>query len=285
MIVLKDIRYVRIGTSDMDNAVRFATRILGLEVESQDRRATYLRSDARDHTLVYLDAPAEDHTIGFDLVSLKELETAAAELENAGFPVHAGTTAECEQRRVKAFVSFREPSGTTIDLVAQPWHSGRAHAPSRIAGITGFSHVGLYTNAPARDQEFWTAVLSARVSDWIGEAPLLRIDEVHHKIALFPANRHGVQHINHQVESIDDIMRSYYFLREQGVRIRFGPGRHPTSGAMFLYFEGPDGMTYEYSTGVRLIKEESDYAPRQFPFRSSSFCMWGSTPDIPEFKT
>jgi len=29
-------------------------------------------------------------------------------------------------------------------------------------------------------------------------APLLRIDEVHHKIALFPSIRHGVQHINHQ---------------------------------------------------------------------------------------
>jgi 2,3-dihydroxy-p-cumate/2,3-dihydroxybenzoate 3,4-dioxygenase len=152
-------------------------------------------------------------------------------------------------------------------------------------GITGFSHVGLYTNAAARDQEFWTATCSARVSDWIGEAPLLRIDEVHHKIALFPSTRHGVQHINHQVEGIDDLMRSYYFLREQGVHIRFGPGRHPTSGATFLYFEGPDGMTYEYSTGVRMIDDDTDYRPRQFPFRSSSFCMWGAKPDIPEFNT
>ena len=32
------------------------------------------------------------------------------------------------------------------------------------------------------------------------------------------------------------LMRSYYFLREQNARIRFGPGRHPTSEAMFLYF-------------------------------------------------
>jgi hypothetical protein len=47
---------------------------------------------------------------------------------------------------------------------------------------------------------------------------------VHHRIALFPSKRHGVQHINHQVESIDDVMRSYYFLRERNVRIRFGPG-------------------------------------------------------------
>jgi 2,3-dihydroxy-p-cumate/2,3-dihydroxybenzoate 3,4-dioxygenase len=93
--------------------------------------------------------------------------------------------------------------------------------------------------------------------------------------------------VNHQVHGVDDVMRAYYFLRERGVRIVFGPGRHPTSGAVFLYFEGPDGMVYEYSTGVRLIKseEEASYRPRQFPFEPSSFCMWGSKPDIPEFRS
>jgi 2,3-dihydroxy-p-cumate/2,3-dihydroxybenzoate 3,4-dioxygenase len=285
MIALRDIRYVRLGSRDVDGAVGFATRILGLELASRDRHGAYLRSDDRDHTLVYLDAPPEEHAIGFELRTAAELEQAAAELEAAGFPVHAGTATECEQRRIGAFVSFREPSGATIELVARPWHSGRAYFPSRAAGITGFSHVGLYTRSAARDQSFWTGVCGARVSDWIGEAPLLRIDEVHHKIALFPASRHGVQHINHQVAGVDDVMRSYYFLREQGVRIRFGPGRHPTSGAIFLYFEGPDGMTYEYSTGVRLIHDESAYQPRQFPSRPSSFCAWGALPDIPEFRT
>jgi hypothetical protein len=71
------------------------------------------------------------------------------------------------------------------------------------------------------------------------------------------------------------------------VRIDFGPGRHPTSGAVFLYFAGPDGMVYEYSTGVRLIKpdEEPGYRPRQFAFAPESFCMRGSRPDIAEFRT
>jgi 2,3-dihydroxy-p-cumate/2,3-dihydroxybenzoate 3,4-dioxygenase len=285
MISLHDIRYVRIGTGDIDHSVKFATRMLGLEVADRDSGAAYLRSDDRDHTLVYLDAPVDQHTVGFELRTQAELDAAAAELEAAGFAVKAGTASECDQRRVGAFVSFREPSGTTVDLVAKPWHSGRHYAPSRPAGITGFSHIGLYTQSAARDERFWTQTCNARVSDWIGDAPLLRIDAVHHKMALFPAKRSGVQHINHQVAGIDDVMRSYYLLRENGVHIRFGPGRHPTSGAMFLYFEGPDGMTYEYSTGVRMIDDEMTYQPRKFPFKSTSFCAWGSKPDIPEFKT
>ncbi|WP_341649452.1 VOC family protein [Thauera humireducens] len=77
---------------------------------------------------------------------------------------------------------------------------------------------------------------NAWVSDWIGPSPLLRIDDVHHRIALFPTDRSGIQHINHQVESVDDIMRSWYFLQERGVPVVFGPGRHPTSGARFILF-------------------------------------------------
>ena len=182
-------------------------------------------------------------------------------------------------------MTFKDPSGNVIELVVRPAHSGRRYFPSRDAGITEFSHVGLHSIAPRNDETFWTTLCNARVSDRIGNAPLLRIDPVHHRIALFPSKRNGVQHINHQVESIDDIMRSYYFLREQNVRIRFGPGRHPTSGAMFLYFEGPDGMIYEYSSGVRLITDEAAHEPRQFPVATTSYCAWGSKPDIPEFET
>jgi 2,3-dihydroxy-p-cumate/2,3-dihydroxybenzoate 3,4-dioxygenase len=152
-------------------------------------------------------------------------------------------------------------------------------------GLTGLSHIGLCTTEARRDERFWTGFCNARVSDRIGYAPLLRIDPVHHKLALFPSARCGVQHVNHQLAGIDDVMRAWYRLRKLGVRILFGPGRHPTSHAVFLYFEGPDGMVYEYSSGVRLIAadEEADYRPRQFPVSDESFCMWGAVSEIAEF--
>jgi 2,3-dihydroxy-p-cumate/2,3-dihydroxybenzoate 3,4-dioxygenase len=285
MINLHDIRYVRLGTANLDETVRFATTVLGLEQVRKEAGCVYLRGDDRDHTLVYFAGDPMDHTTAFELESDEDLDAAAALLERNGHAVHLGSRDECEQRRVEAFINLRDPTGNSIDLVLRPHHSGRRYFPSRDAGITSFSHVGLRTTDARRDEAFWTTVSNARVSDWIGEAPLLRIDEVHHKIALFPSKHAGIQHINHQVESIDDIMRSYYMLRERGVRIVFGPGRHPTSGARFLYFEGPDGMTYEYSSGVRMITDEENYRPRQFPFEPSGFCMWGARPDIPEFKT
>lgn len=53
-------------------------------------------------------------------------------------------------------------------------------------GITGFSHVGLYITNATRDEAFWTQVCNARVSDRIGDAPLMRLGTIHHSLALFP---------------------------------------------------------------------------------------------------
>ncbi|MCY1259823.1 1,2-dihydroxynaphthalene dioxygenase [compost metagenome] len=288
MIHLSDIRYVRLGTRDLQGCELYATQVLGLEVAHREKGALYFRSDSRDHTLCYFEGDAKDHTSAFEVASPAELAAAADLLDRNDVRVVTGSKEQCELRRVGAFINFRDPSGNSIDLVVAPDHSGRRYFPSRDAGITGFSHIGLRSTNPARDETFWTGLCNAKVSDWIGEAPLLRIDEIHHKIALFPSTYAGVQHINHQVESVDDLMRSYYLLRERGVRILFGPGRHPTSGAVFLYFEGPDDMIYEYSTGVRTIsvEDEKTYRPRHFPTgTSSSFCMWGAKPDIAEFRS
>ena len=287
MIHLHDIRYVRLGTGDLEGAVRYATQVLGLEVARRSGGSVYFKSDSRDHTLCYFDGDPRDHTAAFEVDSSAELDHALESLGAAGYAARRGGADEAERRHVGEFVNFKDPSGNSIDLVHAPHHSGRRYFPSRDAGITGFSHIGLRTLDARRDEAFWTGLMSARVSDRIGEAALLRIDEVHHKIALFPSGFAGVQHINHQVESIDDVMRAYYVLQERGVKILFGPGRHPTSGAIFLYFVGPDGMIYEYSTGVRLIsaQDEVTWRPRSFPAVTSSFCLWGSKPDIPEFKT
>jgi 2,3-dihydroxy-p-cumate/2,3-dihydroxybenzoate 3,4-dioxygenase len=287
MINLHDIRYIRLGTANLDEARRYATQVLGLQVAREANGAVYFRSDNRDHTLCYYEGDPQETTTAFEVRTAQDLEDAAVLLERHEFDVQHGSRADAEVRYVDDFIRFKDPSGNNIELVLRPHASGRRYFPSRDAGITGFSHIGLRTLNARRDELFWTQLANARVSDRIGEAPLLRIDEVHHKIALFPSSHPGVQHINHQVETVDDLMRAYYFLVERGIRILFGPGRHPTSGAMFLYFEGPDGMTYEYSTGVSLISPENDasHQPRQFPAEGAGFCAWGAKPDIPEFKS
>ena len=284
MIKLQDVSYVRLGTRDLEGAARFATAYLGLEVSERTKDSVYFKSDEREHTLCYFEGDPADHVAAFEVGERSDLDDAAATLERLGHEVVRGTVDEADRRKVRDFIRFRDPTGNPIELVWRPAHSGQRYHGTRDAGITGFSHIGLCSTDTVRDEAFWTEVCNARVSDRIGDAPLLRIDEVHHTIALFPSARAGIQHINHQVETGDDIMRSFHFLNDRQVRMVFGPGRHPTSSARFLYFEGPDGMVFEYSSGVRSIADELLYRERQFPFEPRGFCHWGARPNIAEFR-
>ena len=123
---------------------------------------------------------------------------------------------------------------------------------------------------------FWSTTFNAKVSDWIGDgACLMRIDPVHHKLAVFQADEPGLCHMNFQVAEIDDIFRNWHFLVDNGVEIEMGPGRHPQSTAVFLYFLGPEGFTYEYSFGVRRIEDDAAWSPRNFdPEELGSIDMW-----------
>lgn len=270
MIELKDLSYVRLGASSLDDAENFATRCLGLQIGEQSEKALYLRSDDRAHTLCYFEGDPADQTVGFEVEDESKLNAAAATLEKLGHSVHGGTPTECSQRKVKAFIGFKDPTGNQIELVVRPERSGKRYFATRDAGITGFSHVGLFTTDPARDERFWTQVCNARVSDRIGDIALMRVNAIHHTVALAPGRGAGIHHVNHQVQSNDDVLRSYYHLSGQRVPIVFGPGRHPTSGARFLYFRGPDQMVFEYSVGVDEIEDEETHRPRQFGFEPSS---------------
>lgn len=283
MIQLHDICYLRLGCQDLDQMVCFATTVLGLELRQRSATHAYLRGDDSTYNLCYIQGDASYDACAFELRDLAELDDAARQLADYGLAVHRGTRAECEERHVEAFLGFTDPNDNRIELVYRHHRTGVRYFPARDAGITEFGHFGLHSREIERDLSFWTGVLSARVSDRIGDGALLRIDQVHHKIALFPSQKTGIQHVNFQVKSIDDVMRSWYFLQEQQVPIVFGPGRHPTSTAMFIYFQGPDQRVYEYSSGVKLITDEATYTPRQFEMKPSSFCMWGATPKVAEF--
>jgi 2,3-dihydroxy-p-cumate/2,3-dihydroxybenzoate 3,4-dioxygenase len=148
---------------------------------------------------------------------------------------------------------------------------------SRAAGITEFGHFCVDAPDPGAAYEWWSSLFNIKVSDWIGnKAALLRFDPVHHKLAVFQGDRPGLCHINFQVESLDDVMRSWHFLNRHGVTIEQGPGRHPQSTAVFIYFLGPEGLTYEYSYGVRRIEDDAAWRPRYFdPDLPNSIDMWG----------
>ena len=277
MIELTDIAYVRSGVADLDKAVDFATAIVGLELAApSEPGVAHLRADSRHHCLALVEGPSGVIASGFQVADLDALEAAETELEGAGFTVRRGGRDEARSRRVREVIGFDDPFGNRLELVCQQEQVTRPVGFHRPAGITEFGHLCLDAPDVHEANRFYRSRFNARVSDWIGDkACLLRIDPVHHKLAVFQADGPGLCHMNFQVQTIDDVFRNWHFLVEHGVEIEMGPGRHPQSTAIFLYFLGPEGFTYEYSFGVRRIEDEAGWRPRTFdPDEPGSIDMW-----------
>jgi 2,3-dihydroxy-p-cumate/2,3-dihydroxybenzoate 3,4-dioxygenase len=244
--------------------------------ETTGPRVAQLRADGRHHCLALVEGPSGVLASGFTVADEDALAGAESELERAGLTVRRGSAAAARQRRVRAFIGFDDPFGNRIELVSQQETITRPVAFARPAGITEFGHLCLDAPDVREAYRFYSGRFNARVSDWIGDAAcLMRIDPVHHKLAVFRGDGPGLCHMNFQVATIDDVFRNWHFLTSHGVEIEMGPGRHPQSTAVFLYFLGPEGFTYEYSYGVRRIEDDAAWRPRTFdPDEPGSIDMW-----------
>ena len=277
---LVSVAYVRLASSEPAASARFASEVLGLEKVPSANGEIAFRSDNRYRTLGLVDG-AGTSSVGIELWDETDLTAADTALAAKGFTSRYASADETRARHAVAAVLAQDASGNAVDLVVRPQQSGKRYFPSRDAGILGLHNVALRSSAIERDRAFWTA-LGATTSGYVGEITYLRIDDCHHRIALYPARRAGVLYTAFEVESLDQIMQNNYFMQERQVRIVQGPGRQPASGQMFLHVEGPDGMIYSYVHGMHRGPAPT-HPPRQYSLHADSLCAWGSVSQgVPE---
>jgi 2,3-dihydroxy-p-cumate/2,3-dihydroxybenzoate 3,4-dioxygenase len=280
-IPIVQVCYLRLGSRKVEESARFATDVLGLQRVGAIDGDVALRSDHLHHRICLTEGPPEQQSIGLELPDETHIEPARAALLAAGFSVRDADANECKRRYVRQALITQDGSGNVVDLVTRPAHSGRRYFPSRDAGITGLQGIGLRSTDIAKDLFFWTKLLDARISDRVGEITYLRIDDRHHRIALYPSSCKGIMEIALDVESFDCIMQSNYFLKERQLKILHGPGREAASDQVFIRFQGPEDCLFSYVFGMR--EPKAGERPRQFLLKPESLCAWGSEcTDIPE---
>ena len=279
--LITSVCYVRLAVSEPNASARFVSDIFGLQrVAGQDDEIAF-RSDGRFRTVSLGPNSADGASVGMEVWDDKVLEQIGGRLRELGFAVKEATSSECQRRYVQSALLTEDASGNRIDLVVRPTQSGRRYFPTRDAGIVAFHGVGLRTTDTARDLAFWKA-LGAEVSDWVGDIAYLRIDRLHHRVALYPSKRNGLLYAAFEVEALDQVMQNSYFMQESQIKIVQGPGREATSRQIFLHVEGPDGLIFSYVSGMAEL-DEKPWLARQFPLTATSLCDWGSeSKDVPE---
>lgn len=283
-ISIEQLRYVVLGTRNLELAAQFALGELGLQSTWRSAEEAAFRADARQYVLLFNQAEPRRQAVGLQVADVAALDAANAALSARGITLHADPELAA-RRNVRALGRFTSAGGMDVELVVRPQDQGWRFHAARDVGMLGLSAVALRSTDAAADEAMWRDVFGLRVSDWVGDAAYLALaDGEHHRLSLHPAGSGGVLAVEYQVEALDQLMQQSYRLVEAGLSPAHGPGRRPTSGQAFVTFDGPDGIYYSFVTEGERRDQHTAWRPRQFGGGAQSHCGWGSECRIPELQ-
>lgn len=278
----RDLRYVRIGVDDLDLAAKFAADTFGLMPSGRTETAAFFRSDAKNYSLCCSTA-GDGQAIGLTMANNNDLDALKTHLETCGYTSSFLDAAACDDRQAARVLSVPAPNGVLVEVLWRPMTSGWPFYGTRDAGVCDFQAVSLACSDIAANEEFWTNGMGLTVSDWVGDVAFLALDDMHHRVAIYPSKNDGLLGATWAVRDRDYVMRNWYHLQALQAPVLAGPGCQTVSEAIFVTTRGPGDVLFSYASDV-LRDQPRAGGPRQFSDRALSFCAWGSSSEIAEFK-
>jgi len=277
--------YVALNVTDIARSRAFYQEMVGLQKSGEGPSGEVFLRCSNDHHNVILH-PSEQpglRRIGWEMENEAELDVLLEMLANCGMPA---TEVGAEERAVLQqgrSYRMREPlTGATLEFYAAMRDlSGIPFTPT-VANIQRIGHVVLTTPDYEKAVRFFSERLGFRASDVIdGYVTLMRCfpNPFHHSFGLGKGDKCTLHHVNFMVTEIDDIGRGMWRFKRSGSDVVYGPGRHPASGSVFLYFLDPDGITLEYSFGMEEFPEHGARRPRLMAPIQESSDLWGGPPN------
>ncbi len=291
MAQILDIADVGVGVPDRKRFEQFSEEMLGFPTfRSQDQAVTYVRWDDFHHRLALFDTPQHElRYVAFDVGDEAQMEQWSKTLGSKGVAVRRGTPAECAQRQVAGFIEFRDPDGHRIALgygFALGKEPVRFH---RELSVLRTGHALVTSEDTKRAYDFYTGILGFRLSDWVYVTDevricFLRVNPRHHTFGALPCqpgSKPRLQHIMVEVESLDDVMRSYHHIRGKGGPIGMGPGKHANCHTIHVYVPTPGGFAIEFGWGHRRL-DDARHQPTIYP-TGTPVDVWGGEVQSEEF--
>jgi 2,3-dihydroxy-p-cumate/2,3-dihydroxybenzoate 3,4-dioxygenase len=287
-MAVSDIRYKRLGyvalnVTDLQRTLDFYKDIVGIDGEmSAGGDCVFLRCSDRHHDIVLFKGTPGVKRIGWQMESTKAWEAARAHFSEIGLAPKPVSNQETDLMKVSDAFRISEPTtGTVFEFYVNMDAAEKPFTP-RHTKIMRLGHIVL--NSPDRPamEKFLVDHMNFRVSDRVEKfVSFMRCfpNPLHHSFGVGANEKAGLNHVNFMVTDIDDIGRAHNRVKANNVPIVYGPGRHPPSDSIFLYFLDPDGITVEYSFGMEEFDEVGPRPPRELPPSLESVDYWGGIPD------
>jgi len=291
MTTIQEIMQVGVGMPDLAKFESFTQHMLGLPTNrSPDGSVTYMRSDQYHHRIAARAAPQPVLLyVGFDVGGARELAEWETKLASLKIDWRRGTQEERAERQVSDFIELMDPDGHAVALCHGFEIDNAPVRYTRDLSVLRLGHALLTVKDTQRSHDFYTSVLGFRLSDWVCiddniRLCFLRCNARHHSLAFapcMPGKSPRLQHVMFEVESLDDVMRSYHFLRMRRAPIGMGPGRHINCQTVHVYAQTPAGFAVEFGWGHRRL--DGDHQPVIYP-AGSPVDIWGGDIQSPEFE-
>ena len=82
----------------------------------------------------------------------------------------------------------------------------------------------------------------------------LRCNSAHHRVAILPGPP-CLNHVAYDTVGVDGMMRGISRLKQTGLDITWGPGRHTAGNNTFSYFVTPNRFAVEYTAELEEVDE------------------------------
>lgn len=238
-----------LGIPDLDRGVKFYNELWGLETVATVNGTCYLRATGPAHHVLVLHQRPERQLVcvNFEAPDKAAVDALWTKVKDAGLTVVEEPAALAQPGGGYGFL-FQDAEGRFMRIASDiARHGDTADECDRPRKI---SHVVLNCSDVAKACEFFTGVLGFKVSDETRRMTFVRCNADHHSIALVHSDHSSLHHIAYEMPSIDGVMRGAGRLKEGGIDMAWGIGRHGPGNNVFSYFVEPSGSAIEYTTDI-----------------------------------
>lgn len=276
--------YVALNVTDVARSWEFYQSFVGLVAAGDAANGERLLrcTDTHHDVVLHQGDQVGLRRVAWEMASPADLLAIRRHLTALGVRAVDVPADECAALGISAAFRIAEPStGATFEYFSSMVAAPAPFTPT-VTKIARLGHVVLHAAEHKKAEQFFLEQLNFRASDRIdGAVTFLRCfpNPLHHSFGLSNSGANRLNHVNFMVTDMDDIGRAMYRMKKANVPIVFGPGRHPPSESVFLYFLDPDRITLEYSFGMETFPEVDPRPPRLLPPGLKSIDYWGAVPE------
>jgi len=255
------VRSVELGVRDINDSIKFYGDVWGLEVASNEGDTFHLRGTGTEHHVVSLRQTGKPTLLGVHFAANDRTAVDVLHGKAKGYGVDVVAQAAPLAKAAGGGYGFRfkTPDGLPMSISCDvDKHDGVVVDRSR---PTKVSHVVLNSAATDDQVPFFIDALGFKLSDSSHMMEFLRCSADHHAIAIFRNKGPTLNHVAFEMPNIDGLMLGVGRVKQKGIDIEWGIGRHGPGNNVFSYFVEPNGFVTEYTTEVEQI-DEATHVPQ-----------------------